>query len=89
MTLGKTPLLLVSLFSQNARAYDRTLDGNILDFEYVDGKIIDVLTNLECSYDGLSISGNYEGKQLKRIPIESGFWFEWVAFHPKTLLYGE
>ena len=27
------------------------------------------------------------GMQLKRMPIEPGFWFEWVAFHPQTLVY--
>ena len=27
---------------------------------------------------------SYEGEQLKRIPMEPGFWFEWVAFHPDT-----
>ena len=43
----------------------------------------------EWNYDGLSISGNYQGMQLERMPIEPGFWFEWVAFHPQTLVYGD
>jgi len=56
---------------------------------FVDIKIIDTQTNSEWNYDGLSISGEYEGKQLERMPIEPGFWFEWVAFHPTTLVYGD
>jgi hypothetical protein len=28
-----------------------------------------------------------KGKQLTRLPFDEGFWFEWVAFHPKTELY--
>jgi hypothetical protein len=28
-----------------------------------------------------------KGKQLTRIHFDEGFWFEWVAFHPKTELY--
>ncbi|CAD6523801.1 conserved exported hypothetical protein [metagenome] len=87
-SIGNTPLLLISMFSQNARAFDRTVEGNVLDFKYFNGKITDTQTNSEWNYDGVSISGKHEGMQLKRIPIEPGFWFEWVAFHPETLLYG-
>ena len=60
-----------------------------LDFEFLDGKIIDLQTNSEWNYDGFAISGAFEGKQLERLPIEPGFWFEWVAFHPQTLVYGD
>ena len=80
--------MLVSLFSQNSRAFERTLNGEVLEFEISDNKIIDTSTNSEWNYDGLSISGMFEGEQLKRVPIEPGFWFEWVAFHPDTLVYG-
>ena len=88
-SVGRTPLLLVSLFSENSRAFERIVDGDVLDFVFVENKIIDTQTNSEWNYDGLSISGKYEGKQLQRIPIEPGFWFEWVAFHPQTLVYGD
>ncbi len=88
-SIGTTPIMLVSLFSQNSRAFERTLDGQILDFVYVDNKIIDTQSNSEWNYDGFSISGQHEGQQLKRIPIEPGFWFAWVAFHPETLVFGE
>jgi len=88
-SIGEIPIMLVSLFSQNSRAFERTLDDQVLDFVHVDNKIIDTQTNSEWNYDGLSISGEYEGKQLERIPIEPGFWFAWVAFHPETLVYGD
>lgn len=87
-SIGGSPVLLVSLFSENSRAFERTIDGVVLDFQYVDDKIIDVQTSSEWNYDGLSISGHYDGEQLKRMPMEPGFWFEWVAFHPDTLIYG-
>jgi len=29
-----------------------------------------------------------EGTQLTRMPMDPGFWFEWVAFHPETQVYG-
>jgi hypothetical protein len=63
------------------------VNGNALDFVYSDGKILDMQTNSEWNYDGLSISGENNGIQLERMPIEPGFWFEWVAFHPQTLVY--
>jgi len=88
-SIGETPVMLVSLFSQNARAFERTLGGQVLDFVYVDNKIIDTQTNSEWNYDGLSTSGEYEAQQLERMSIEPGFWFEWVAFHPETLVYGD
>ena len=88
-SIGDTPVMLVSLFSENSRAFERTINDDTLDFEYVDGKIFDTQTDSEWNYDGLSISGEYEGEQLQRLPIEPGFWFEWVAFHPETLVYGE
>lgn len=87
-SIGKTPVMLVSLFSQNSRAFERTLDDQVLDFVHMENKIIDTQTNSEWNYDGLSISGISKGKQLERMAIEPGFWFEWVAFHPETLVYG-
>lgn len=81
--------MLISLYSENSRAFERTINGVMLDFEYVDGKIFDSQTNSEWIYDGLSISGEYEGEQLERMSIEPGFWFEWIAFHPQTLVYGD
>jgi hypothetical protein len=82
--IGNTSLMLVSLFSQNSRAFDRTLNGEILEFEFVDDKIMDTKTKSEWNYDGIAISGPLEGDKLTRMSIEPGFWFEWVAFHPQT-----
>jgi len=82
--IGQTHLMLVSLYPQNSRIFDRTLDGEILEFEFVDDQITDTKTNSVWNYDGISISGSLEGAKLTRISIEPGFWFEWAAFHPET-----
>ena len=87
--IGNTSILLTSFFSGNARAFDRTLNGEILNFEFSDGKIMDLQTGSTWNYDGESISGTHEGKSLSRLPFSPGFWFEWVAFHPDTLVYGD
>lgn len=82
--VGDKSLMLVSLFSQNSRAFDRNLDGNVLEFEFIDNKIKDTKTQSEWNYDGIAISGILEGTQLERMSMAPGFWFEWVAFHPQT-----
>ncbi|WP_299292126.1 DUF3179 domain-containing protein [Nitrosopumilus sp.] len=88
-SVGETSLMLVSFFSENSRAFDRTINGQTLEFEMIDGEIVDLSTNSVWNYDGLAISGEMKGEQLERLPIEPGFWFEWVAFHPDTLVYGD
>jgi len=88
-SIGETPVMLVSLFSENSRAFERIVDDKILDFIYTDDKILDTQTNSEWNYDGLSISGEHEGKQLERMAIEPRFWFAWIAFHPETLVFGD
>jgi hypothetical protein len=87
-SIGDTSVMLVSLFSENSRAFERMVHDDVLDFVYDNGKILDVQTNSEWNYDGLGISGENKGIQLERMAIEPGFWFEWVAFHPETLVYG-
>ena len=87
--VGETPMMLISLYSENSRAFERTINGMVLDFEYTEGKIFDSQTNSEWNYDRLSVSGEYHGEKLERMPIEPGFWFEWFAFHPQTLVYGD
>jgi hypothetical protein len=85
--VGDKSLMLVSLFSQNSRAFDRTLDGDVLEFAFLDDKIIDTKTKSEWNFDGIAISGVLAGSQLTRMSIAPGFWFEWVAFHPQTEIW--
>jgi len=86
--IDNKPIMLVSLYPENARAFDRTLDDKILDFDFQVDKIIDIQTKSEWSYEGIAISGPMKGAELTRIPFNPGFWFEWVAFHPDTEVYG-
>ena len=82
-------VVLISLYPEMARTFNRVVDGNILEFEYVDGKIIDKQTKSEWNFDGESVQGQLNGEKLQREVFNPGFWFEWVAFHPDTLLYSE
>ena len=87
--VSKRPVMLVSLYSDNSRAFDRMIDGKILEFEFKDGKIFDVNTQSEWTYDGIAITGELKGEKLTRLAFSPGFWFEWIAFHPNTEVYGD
>ena len=64
------------------RAFNRIVDGTILEFQYIDGKIIDIQTNRQWNLEGEAIEGQLMGKNLEREVFNPGFWFEWIAFHP-------
>ncbi len=86
--VGNKDVLIISTISFMGRAFDRNLEGQTLEFEFQDGKILDKQTESEWNLEGIAISGDFNGKQLKRIVYDPGFWFEWAAFHPDTELYG-
>jgi uncharacterized protein DUF3179 len=87
--LNGKAIVLFSLHPFMARVYDPVVDGQILEFNYtIKYKgFVDKQTRSIWNFEGEAISGHMKGKQLTRIPFDEGFWFEWVAFHPKTELY--
>lgn len=87
--VGDKKIVLVSLYPEMARAFNRIVDSQVLEFEYSDGNIIDIQTKSKWNFDGEAIEGQLKGKKLQREVYNPGFWFEWVAFHPDTLLYVE
>ncbi len=87
--VGNKKIVLISLYPEMVRAFNRIIDEQILEFEYSHGQIIDTQTKSKWNFDGESIEGQLKGKKLQREVFNPGFWFEWVAFHPDTLLYLE
>jgi hypothetical protein len=85
---GKS-VALFSLHPSMVRAYDPVVNGKVLEFSYnaKDQNFVDKQTKSLWNFEGKAISGQMKGKQLTRLPFDEGFWFEWVAFHPKTELY--
>jgi hypothetical protein len=87
------PITLFSLHPALVRAYDRMVEGKVLDFEYnannnnSSHKITDKQTGSEWNFEGIAVNGKMKGKQLLRLSFDEGFWFEWVAFHPQTQIY--
>ncbi len=82
---GET-IMLISLHPFMVRAFDRTVDGQMLEFAYDGDKIVDQ-TGSVWNFEGEAIQGEMVGKQLVRLPFDEGYWFEWAAFHPETELY--
>ena len=70
-----------------AAAYSRLLDGEELEFIYVDGKIVDKQTGSTWNILGQAVEGELEGIQLTQVISINHFWFSWAAFRPETEVY--
>lgn len=86
---NKKSILLISFYEGNSRAFKRTINDQTLEFVFENGTILDTVTRSEWNYDGIAVSGSLKDTKLERLPINPGFWFEWVAFHPDTELFGD
>ena len=67
-----------------ATAFERRIDGRVLEFVLRGGRYFDKATESEWNILGESISGPLKGKRLA--PVESGvhFAFAWLAFNPQS-----
>ena len=67
--------------------FSPVLDGEKLQFEFENGKIIDKKTASAWSPLGRAIAGKYKGKRLKPIKHGIHFAFAWLAFNPNSEIY--
>ncbi|MFQ5794367.1 MAG: DUF3179 domain-containing protein [Candidatus Bipolaricaulia bacterium] len=88
--VGETPILVVKTPAGELKFFDRQLAGREepLEFELVDGNLVDRTTGSTWDFTGIGISGELSGTQLEEIVGVPAFWFAWVAFHPETELFG-
>lgn len=68
-------------------AYSAVLDGQTLEFEFVDGEIRDLGTGSTWNILGLAVAGPLAGQQLSPVVAINHFWFSWAAFRPDTRVY--
>src|SRR5918994_200314 len=90
-------IALVSLKPFMVRVFDRGIDDNVNDegkkiivdlfYNETNNTLIDGVTDSELNFDGKFINGQLQDKQLKRLAMDQGFWFEWTAFHPETEVF--
>ena len=84
---GRSILVLYDTEANVVRIFDRESDGQILEFELSEGKVIDRQTQTVWNSDGEAVSGALKGKALDLLVAPSHFWFAWVAFNPQTDLF--
>lgn len=68
-------------------AYFAVLDGQTLQFNYLDGEIRDLGTGSTWNTLGVAIAGPLAGQQLTPVVAINHFWFSWAAFRPETRVY--
>ncbi|MBI4174406.1 MAG: DUF3179 domain-containing protein [Candidatus Aenigmarchaeota archaeon] len=86
--VGRNKLLIVHDKNLGTvKVFDRVLRGIELNFEIIDGKIIDTNTKSVWDYDGVAISGTFNGEKLKRVDAVQSFWYVWAGFYPKTGIF--
>ncbi|MFU8813073.1 MAG: DUF3179 domain-containing protein [Balneolaceae bacterium] len=65
----------------------REVDGQTLDFEYVNGEIKDKQTGSTWSVVGRATAGPMEGKQLETAIYGDYFAFAWLVFYPESPIF--
>ena len=65
-------------------AFDRRLDGEVLEFTQRDGRVIDTATQSEWNVLGEAVSGPLKGRRLAALESGVHFAFAWLAFNPAS-----
>jgi len=90
-TVGSTPL--VALYTpqpQTGAAFDRRLDGRMLDFTRVPAGpslFTDKQTHSQWTVEGRGVAGPLAGKQITRLISLQSEWYGWSAYFPQTTVY--
>ncbi len=71
-----------------ANAFERRIDGRLLEFSIRDGRIVDKQTGSTWNILGESTAGAMRGKTLKPLVGGVHFAFAWLAFRPDSEIYG-
>ena len=90
-TLGSTPIVAFYVpATKAAAAYDRRLEGAVLDFTRAadrPGLFQDKGTGSQWTVEGLCMSGSLKGKKLMRVFSLQSEWYGWSAYFPQTTIY--
>jgi hypothetical protein len=96
--IGNKQITLVSLEPFMVRVFDRSVQLEStgsqittlqLEYESASNLLVDKETGTKWNFDGKAVEGSMKGISLARLPLDEGFWFSWVAFHPDTQVYGK
>jgi len=70
-----------------AAAYERTVDGKTLNFEFRDGAIFDQETGSRWGLNGRATAGELKGSKLPDTVGGVHFAFAWLAFRPDSEIF--
>jgi Protein of unknown function (DUF3179) len=92
--VGSTPVaVLMGADDNSARVFDRRLDDRELELlarpKASPAVFVDAETGSEWDIGGTARSGPLAGRQLRRLPQLTDYWFDWQNYHPTTLIYRE
>jgi hypothetical protein len=77
--------------NKSVRAFERAVDGRVLEFFVKPGasplQLIDAETASTWDFSGKAVGGPLAGKQLKKIVALKDYWFDWKIYHPDTAVY--
>lgn len=82
---GKALLVIHDTDLDVIRVFGRTLNGEVLEFELADGKILDTRTGSEWNTGGKAVG--LPDQQLEQVVGEISFWFAWAAVYPETEIF--
>ena len=90
--VGGVPIVVVlGKDGKSVRAFERIVDGRKLELFSKTGTadlvLADAETQSEWDFTGKATSGQLSGRQLKKIPTLTDYWFDWKNYHEKTALY--
>ncbi len=89
--IGSIPILiLLDGDQESVRVFDRRVEQRSLEFYATLStpfRLLDSETGSEWSFEGMAVSGPFQGQQLKKIRSLKDFWFDWKNYHPGTLRY--
>lgn len=90
--LGGIPLVfLVGPDGKSVRAFDARLDTAAVELVRPPGPpgeaVMDVGTGSRWSFTGEATAGPLKGRRLKPVYILKDYWFDWMTYHPQTVLY--
>jgi hypothetical protein len=96
--IGNKQIALVSLEPFMVHIFNRSIQLESggsqvttlqLEYESSSNLLVDKETGTKWNFDGKAVEGSMKGKSLTRLPLDEGFWFSRVAFHPDTQVYGK
>ena len=90
--VGGVPIFIVlGDDKRSVRAYERMIDGRKLEFFSKPNTgaltLVDAETGSEWDFAGKATGGQLNGRELKKISILNDYWFDWITYNPKSVVY--